>query len=170
MQYLIFLASVILIPMFLCMVDRRIKGARSVIFKLLSVVFVTGFILLGVYFYGGQILATFRINMKSFTSMKGFINSRLLIYFLVLMLIFLIACKFVFTVIIFKSENLVKVERVEKTLFYAMVVFDLALVPNIVFNHALFALFAATTIIEIGLVYIKLVFSIASKGNKEVLA
>lgn len=167
MQYLIFLASVILIPMFLCIVDRRIKGARSVIFKLFSVAFVTGFILLGVYFYGGQILATFRINMKSFTSMKGFINSRLLLYFLALILIILVACKFFISVTLFESEYKV-VSKKEKAIFLATIVFDLALIPNILVNNSLFALFGAITLVE-GLVYTKLVFSIAPLQLKEAI-
>ena len=170
MKPFVFIASLILIPVLLCLVDRRIKGARSVFFKLFSVVFVTGFILMGVYFYGGQILATFRINMKSFTSMKGFINSRLLIYFLVLALVLLIACKFVFTIIIFKNEYIVKAGRIEKIVALAAVIFDLALVPNIVLNDAFFAVFTAITLIEIGLVYTKLVFSISFKKNGVALA
>lgn len=169
MQYFVFLASLILIPMLLTIVDRRVKGCRSVLVKILSMVVVTSFILLGVYFYGQQILATFRINMKSLTSMKAFFSSRLLIYFLAIMFVILVACKFVFTVLILKSENRI-VTKGEKAFVLATIVFDLALIPNIFVNSALFALFAATTIIEIGLVYIKLVFSISSGRKEEALA
>ena len=158
MQYFVFLATLILIPMLLALVDRRIKGCRSVLVKLLNMVVVTSFILLGVYFYGQQILNTFGINMKSLTSMKAFFSSRMLIYFLFLILVILVACKFVFTTLIIKSENRA-VTKKEKAIFLATIVFDLALIPNIFVNNALFALFVATTLVEIGLVYIKLVFS-----------
>lgn len=168
MQYFVFFALLILIPILLTIVDRRVKGCRSVLVKILSMVVVTSFILFGVYFYGQQILATFRINMKSLTSMKAFFSSRLLIYFLFLILVILVACKFVFIALILKGENKV-VTKGEKTFFLAAIVFDLALIPNIFVNNALFALFVATTLIEIGLVYVKLVFSISYKDKCAVL-
>ena len=166
MQYFVFLASLVLIPSLLCLIDRRVKGCRSVMVKLFSMLFVTGFILLGVYFYGQQILATFRINMKSLTSMKAFFSSRLLIYFFFLIVALFVICKFVFTVLIFKNENRV-LTKSEKAFVLASVVFDLALVPNIFVNNAFATLFVVATLIELGLVYTKLVFSITSK---EVLA
>ena len=169
MQYFVFLTALILIPSLLCLVDRRIKGCRSVLVKLFSMIFVTSFILLGVYFYGQQILTTFRINLKSLTSMKAFFSSRLLIYFFFLFIALVVVSKFVFTTLIFKSENII-VTRSGKALVLATVVFDLALVPNIFVNNALFVLFVITTLVELGLVYIKLVFSIPSLERKEVLA
>lgn len=169
MQYFVFFASLIFAPLLLCLIDRRIKGARSVLIKLLSMVLVTGFVMLGVYFYGHQILATFKINTKSLTSMKAFVNSRMLMYFIVLILVLFVTVKVMFTTLVFKNlhETLTKEE---KAFTLATVFFDLALVPNILVNNALVALFAATTLIEIGLVYTKLVFSIAQPEVKEVLA
>ena len=169
MQYIVFFAALILIPTLLCLVDRRIKGCRSVFFKLINMIIVTNFILLGVYFYGQQILTTFGINMKSLTSMRAFFNSRLLIYFLFLIIVILLACKFVFTVIVFKSERRV-MSKGEKAFVLASIVFDLALIPNIFVNSAFFALFGAITLVEIGLVYSKLVFSISYKEKGEALA
>ena len=170
MQYFVFLASLILVPLVMNLIDRRIKGTASVLMKFLSMVVVTSFILLGVYFYGQQILATFRINMKSLTSMKAFFSSRLLMYFIMLILVLFVACKFVFIKLVLKEEYMVSSSKVEKTLALATVVFDLALVPNIFFNSAFFALFVITTLVEIGLVYVKLVFSISFNRNKEFLA
>lgn len=168
MQYFVFIASLVLIPMLLALIDRRIKGCRSVLLRSLNAVIVTSFILLGVYFYGQQILNTFGINMKSFTSMKAFFSSRLLIYFLFLIFVILVACKFVFTILLLKSENRV-VTKKEKAIFLASIVFDLALIPNIFVNSTFFALFVATTLVEIGLVYIKLVFSIPFEEKYEAL-
>ena len=170
MQYFVFLASILLVPLLMNLIDRRIKGTRSVLVKFLSMVVVTSFILLGVYFYGQQILATFRINMKSLTSMKAFFSSRLLMYFIMLILVLFVACKFVFIKLVLKDEYRVETSKVEKAFVLVSVVFDLALVPNIFVNNALFALFVATTLVEIGLVYTKLVFSITLNKNKEVLA
>ena len=166
MQYFVFLASLILVPLLMNLIDRRIKGTRSVLVKLFSMVFVTTFILLGVYFWGSQILATFKINMKSLTSMKAFFSSRLLMYFIVLVLVLFVAVKFVFIRLVLKDEYRVETSKIEKAVTLATVVFDLALVPNIFVNNSLFALFVATTIVEIGLVYTKLVFSISFNKNK----
>ena len=169
MEYFVFIASLVLIPMLFALIDRRIKGCRSVLLRSLNAVIVTSFILLGVYFYGQQILNTFDINMKSLTSMKAFFSSRLLIYFLFLIFVILVACKFVFTILLLKSENRV-VTKKEKAIFLASIVFDLALIPNIFVNSTFFALFVATTLVEIGLVYIKLVFSISFKEKGVPLA
>lgn len=169
MKYFVFIASLILVPLMLCLIDRRIKGCRSIFFKLVNVIVVTSFILLGVYFYGQQILTTFGINMKSLTSMKAFFSSRLLIYFLFLIFVILIACKVIFTFFVFSSGNKT-IARKEKAFFLATIVFDLALIPNIFVNNTLFALFVGATLVEMGLVYVKLVFSIPFIDKREVLA
>lgn len=169
MQYFVFFASLILAPLMLCLIDRRIKGARSVFIKFLSMVLVTGFVFLGVYFYGHQILATFKINTKSLTSMKAFVNSRMLMYFIFLILVLFVAFKYIFVTVVFKN-TFRTTTKTEKTITLLTVFFDLALVPNILVNNSLVALFVATSLVEIGLVYIKLVFSIAYPQAKEALA
>jgi len=169
MQYFVFLALLVLMPLTLTLIDRRIKGARSVLVKLLSVIAVMSFLFLSVYFYGQQILATFKVNVKSFTNIKAFFNSRILVLFLLLIFVLLIACKFVFITLVFKSFNR-QTSKLEKTITLVSIVFDLALVPNIFVNNAFFTVFAVTTLIELGLVYTKLVFSIASNKEMEVLA
>ena len=169
MQYFVFLALLVLMPLTLTLIDRRIKGARSVLFKLLSVITVMSFLFLSVYFYGQQILATFKVNVRSFTNIKAFFNSRILVLFLLLIFVLLIACKFVFTVLLFKNFNR-PATKVEKAVTLVTIVFDLALIPNILVNNAFFTVFAVVTLVELGLVYGKLVFSIPSLERKEVLA
>ena len=169
MRYFVFFASLILVPLFMNLIDRRIKGTRSVLVKFLNMVVVTSFILLGVYFWGQQILETFGINMKSLTSMKAFFSSRLLMYFIFLILVLFTAFKFIFVTLVFKN-NYRTVNKIEKTFILASVVFDLALIPNIFASSALSALFVAITLVEIGLVYIKLVFSIDCREKGEALA
>ena len=169
MQYFVFFASLILAPLMLCLIDRRIKGARSVFIKFLSMVLVTGFVFLGIYFYGHQILATFKINTKSLTSMKAFVNSRMLMYFIFLILILFVAFKYIFVTVVFKN-TFRTTTKTEKTITLLTVFFDLALVPNIFVNSALLSVFAILTALELGLVYIKLVFSNTYVKGKEVLA
>ena len=160
---------IVLVPSMLCLIDRRIKGCRSVVVKIINVLVVTGFVLFGVYFFGQQILATFRINIKSFTSMKAFFSSRILVWLLLLIFVLLIALKFVFTVVLFKTTN-IKTTKLEKTVILLAVFFDLALVPNILTSATAFAVFGVFTLVELGLVYTKLVFSIFNKKEIEVLA
>ena len=169
MQYLVFFVSLIVAPLILCLIDRRVKGARSVLIKLLSMILVTGFVMFGVYFYGHQILATFKINTKSLTSMKAFVDSRMLMYFIVLILVLFVAIKVLFITIVFKNMNK-EVTKEEKVFTLVTIFFDLALIPNIFVNNTFVTVFAVSTLIELGLVYIKLVFSITSNQRKEVLA
>ena len=169
MQYFVFFATLILIPALFCFVDRRIKGCCSVLTKIANVIIVSSFVFLGVYFYGQQILTTFRINLKSFTNMKEFFNTRVLIFLLLLIFALFIAFKFVFVTVVFKNEQK-QVYKEAKIFPITFLVFDLALIPNIFVNNALFGVFATLTLLEIGLVCIRLVFSNASLRNKEVIA
>ena len=88
--------ALIFIPMTLCIIDRRIKGTRSVLVKIVSMITVMAFLYLAVYFYGQQILNTFRINAKSFTSAKAFFSSRILVLLGLMILYLFVVCKFVF--------------------------------------------------------------------------
>lgn len=169
MQYFVFFATLILVPMTLTLVDRRIKGCRSVLYKLISVFVVMSFLFLAIYFYGQQILETFKVNVKSFTNIKAFFNSRILVWLGLLLLVLFIACKFIFIVLIFKSMHRTST-KVEKSVALAAVFFDLVLIPNIFVNNSLFTVFMVVTLVELGLVCGKLVFSIRPNERKEVLA
>lgn len=169
MQYVVLALLYLLVPATLTLIDRRIKGCRSVLVKIVSMITVMTFLWLAVYFYGQQILATFRINAKSFTSAKAFFSSRVLVLLGLLILFLFVVCKFVFIRLTFKNLEM-KFTKLEKAFTLVTVFFDLALVPNIFVNNSLFAIFALLTLVEIGLVCIKLVFSIASNKEMEVLA
>ena len=169
MQYVVLALLYLLVPSTLCLIDRRIKGCRSVFFKIVSMVTVMTFLWLAVYFYGQQILATFRINARSFTSAKAFFSSRILVLLGLLLLALFVVSKFIFIRLVFRNMNKT-VTKTEKALTLVSVFFDLALVPNILVNNSLFVVFAALTLVEIGLVYTKLVFSIAPTKTEEVLA
>ena len=169
MQYVVLAVLYLLVPLTLTLIDRRIKGYRSVLMKIVGMITVMAFLYLAVYFYGQQILATFRINAKSFTSAKAFFSSRILVLLGLMVLFLFVVCKFVFIRLAFK--NLEKTfTNTDKVITLVSVVFDLALIPNIFVNNSLFAIFALLTLVEIGLVYTKLVFSIAKSQRKEVLA
>ena len=166
MQYVVLALLYLLVPSTLTLIDRRIKGCRSVLFKIISMITVMTFLWLAVYFYGQQILATFRINAKSFTSAKAFFSSRVLVLLGLLILCLFVICKFVFFKLTFSNIGKT-LTKTEKAVTLVTVFFELMLVPNIFVNNSLFAVFAALTLVEMGLVYGKLVFSIQ---KKEVLA
>lgn len=169
MEYVLLALALIFIPMTLCIIDRRIKGTRSVLVKIVSMITVMAFLYLAVYFYGQQILNTFRINAKSFTSAKAFFSSRILVLLGLMILYLFVVCKFIFFRLVF--QNIKKtVTNIEKVGALIAVFFDLMLVPNILVNNSLFAVLTTLSLVEIGLVYVKLVFSITSKDSKEVLA
>ena len=169
MEYVLLALALIFIPMTLCIIDRRIKGTRSVLVKIVSMITVMAFLYLAVYFYGQQILNTFRINAKSFTSAKAFFSSRILVLLGLMILYLFVVCKFVFFRLVF--QNIKKtVTNIEKVGALIAVFFDLMLVPNILVNNSLFAVLTTLSLVEIGLVYVKLVFSITAKDSKEVLA
>ena len=169
MQYIVFLALLVLMPMTLALIDRRIKGTRSVLTKIVSVVTVMGFVFLMVYFYGQQILSTFKVNLKSFTNIKEFFNSRMLVILCLLIFMILVIAKFILINLVFKNFFR-QTSKTEKAAALASVFFDLVLIPNIFVNSSLFTVFALVTLVELGLVYGKLVFSISFYKIKEVLA
>ena len=169
MQYVVLALLYLLVPMIFTLVDRRIKGCRSVLYKIVSVIAIMTALYLAVYFYGRQILSTFRINIKSFTSIKAFFSSRILVWIGLLIFFILVVFKFVFLRISFKEMKRTLTSS-EKVFTLVTIFFDLVLIPDIFTNNSLFAVFALLTVVEIGLVYLKLVFSIDLGNRKEVLA
>ena len=170
MQYLVFFLSVLIIPALLCIIDRRIKGCRSVVFKILSVITVTTFVFLMVYFQGRIVLTTYRVNLKSFTNLKAFFSSKMLVLlFLMIMTLFVVA-KFVFIRKVLFHIFRTPERKLVKVIAPATLVFDLALIPNVIFFSDSFAIFAILTAIELGLVCGKLVFSISLKDKGVAIA
>ena len=169
MQYVVLALLYLLVPMIFTLVDRRIKGCRSVLYKIVSVIAIMTALYLAVYFYGRQILSTFRINIKSFTSIKAFFSSRILVWIGLLIFFILVVFKFVFLRISFKEMKRTLTSS-EKVFSLVTIFFDLVLIPDIFTNNSLFAVFALLSVVEIGLVYLKLVFSIDLANRKEVLA
>ena len=169
MQYVVLALLFLLVPMIFTLVDRRIKGCRSVLYKIVSVIAIMTALYLAVYFYGRQILSTFRINIKSFTSIKAFFSSRILVWIGLLIFFILVVFKFIFLIISFKEMKRTLTSS-EKVFTLVTIFFDLVLIPDIFTNNSLFAVFVLLSVVEIGLVYLKLVFSIDLAYRKEVLA
>lgn len=102
MKVLIALLIVLAIEMVLPIIDRKIKGDRSVVIKTISAILVGTFIIGFIYLYGQSILTTLGVNTKSFTNIKAFI-ARQLFKMLVLALLFLI--------IVFTMKAIVRIKE-----------------------------------------------------------
>ena len=121
------------------LVDRKIKGTKSIVTKVISVLFVGGFIGFFIYLNGSAILNLFRINFKSFNEVKGFVLKVLVLLLLMFIILSIFVSFFIKTVVLLKERNIKKgysvvQESVEE------VVFDSNDIPDIKDNflHAKF--------------------------------
>ena len=129
MSILIFIAICLTVFGLLLFIDKRVKGNFSVIVKAASLVTITALLVLFVLWYGQSVLETIQIDIKSFTNLKQFFNSRILgmLAILIYLLLFL---KIFFVVFRFVTKR--TFAREEKAILLASIVFDIAVVPCIV--------------------------------------
>jgi len=169
MKYILLIVLSFLVPLVLLVIDRKIKGQKSIIRKLLSLVLVMAILFGSVYLYGRQFLESFNVNVKSFSNIKANFVARFIFMVAMVLLFLFIFIKIVFLRLYFKTDSR-EINKEEKIIALATVFFDLALIPNIFSDATLVAVFAVVNMIEVGLVIKKLVFSITYKTNKEALA
>lgn len=165
------LISLVVISL-LVLVDRKIKSGRNILSKIGSVFFI-GLFLFGFLCLNGQaILELFHVDAKSFTSLKAFCSSRIIVILSVLLIYLFVFFKTVFFVNNFMCEVKPEEHQEMTKRRIASIVFDIAVIPNILFlGTQNIALMVAGIIlsVELGLALIKLVFSIFIKENKEVM-
>lgn len=153
----------------LFVIDRKIKGSKSIIAKVFYLGFFTLLIAGSVYFYGATFLESFHVDVRSFTKIKEFFSSRIVAILLMLLMIFFVFIKTIHLVISFRSHKMVPATKKETALVLLSVVFDIAVIPNIL-NNVFGAVLASISLLGTGLACIKLVFSFDFSKNKEVLA
>lgn len=156
----------------LFVIDIKVKSGRSILTKIISIIFVGAFLFGLVYFYGETILDLLHVDVKSFTNLKDFFSSRILgalafiiFYMFVLLKAFHVTFKFI------QNRTFT---RGEKAFTLMCVVFDIAVVPCIVlagsFSVVLAVIPAILSLIEIGLVSAKeLGFSFIFNRKSEVV-
>lgn len=153
----------------LFVIDRKIKGSKSVLVKIFYLAFFTLLVAGSVYFYGVTFLESFHVDVRSFTKIKEFFSSRIVAILLMLLMIFFVFIKTIHLVISFRSHKMVPAIKKETALILLSVVFDIAVIPNIL-NNVFGAVLATISVLMTGLVSIRLALSFTLNGNKEVLA
>ena len=111
-------------------VDRKIKGGKSVILKIISLAFFSLLVVDTVYFYGTAALESFQVDVRSFTKIKAFFSSRIvaLIVTAILVLFILVSTiKATFVLIRFNRVIKNKTEKSTKILFVSC---DINVIPD----------------------------------------
>lgn len=171
MSTLIFTLICIAVFGLLLFIDNKIRGNFSIVIKVLSLLFVGLLITSFVIFYGQAIFQSTQVDVKSFSNLRSFFSSRILgvvaivlIYLFVFLKIFFVTISF-FTKASFKRE--------EKAVDLVSIIFDIAVIPNIVIASGASLVLAVPAIISLvgtGLAFgRKLVFSNFYGLNKEVV-
>lgn len=126
------------ILMILRLIDKKIKGPKSIICKIFSVIIVSTLLVGFIYLNGYAILSTFSVNLKSFTNTKGFFVKQLIVIFMLMILLLVVIFKITHIVLIDKKEGVKNTRQDEKC--SDNVVFDINVIPNIsvVFSHTNF--------------------------------
>lgn len=165
------LTSLVVIAL-LFLIDRKIKSGKNILSKIGSAFFIGIFLFTFLALYGQTVLQLFNVDIKSFTNLKNFFSSRILTVLLVVLAALFLFFRTLYFVIDFMSE--VKPEEHQKTIRRRIesIVFDIAVIPNIVIlgtKNSIFMVAGIILIVETGLALLKLVFSIFNKANKEVM-
>lgn len=142
-------------------IDRKIKGSKSIIAKVFYLGFFTLLIVGSVYFYGATFFEAFRVDLRSFTKIKEFFSSRIVAILLMLLMILFVFIKTIYFAVSFRTNKMVSLTKKEIAIVLLSVVFDIAVIPNIIsLNNAFFVL--PMVILE-GLELMHLVFSFENK-------
>lgn len=153
----------------LLVIDRKIKGSKSVIVKTFYLAFFTLLVAGSVYLYGATFLESFRVDVRSFTKIREFFSSRIVAVFLMLLMVLFVLYKTIHLAVSFKSNSMVEVTKKEAAIVLLSVVFDISVVPNIL-SGVFGAVLATISVLLTGLVSIRLALSFSFDRNKEVLA
>lgn len=153
----------------LFVIDRKIKGSKSVLVKIFYLAFFTLLVAGSVYFYGVTFLESFHVDVRSFTKIKEFFSSRIVAILLVLLMVLFVLFKTIRLVISFKTDSMVPVTKKETAIVLLSVVFDITVIPNIL-TSVFGAVLATISVLMTGLVSIRLALSFSFSRNKEVLA
>lgn len=152
---------------FLFVINKTIKGKKGTIAKILSLVFVLSLFVMFIMVYGASIFDIFEVDVKSFSNLKAFFSSRILGVFALLLVYLFMFLKSVFVVIIPITTR--TLNREEKAVVIASIVFDIAVIPNILTSGCAMHFLVALSLVEIGLTLTELVLFFFQKGKKELI-
>lgn len=151
----------------LVLASYKVKGNKSLFVRVSTSIFVLCFFALLIMFYGATIFQSIQLDFSSFSSIKGFVGSKVLgIIAIVLVWLFVF---FKIFYVVFRFWTAVKISRKELTFVIPFVVFDIAVVPNIISLGTGAVLLAYISILTTGLACAKLVFCLFNNAKNEVV-
>lgn len=123
-----FLSIVLLALLFF--IDRKIKGGKSVILKIISLAFFTLLVVGTVYFYGTAALESFQVDVRSFSKIKAFFSSRIVALIVTAILVlFLLLSTIHVTFVLIRFNEVIK-NKTEKYTEILSVSYDIDVIPD----------------------------------------
>lgn len=111
-------------------IDRKIKGGKSVILKIISLAFFTLLVVGTVYFYGTAALESFQVDVRSFSKIKAFFSSRIVALIVTAILVlFLLVSTIHVTIVLIRSNKVIK-NKTEKSTEILSVSYDIDVIPD----------------------------------------
>lgn len=111
-------------------VDRKIKGGKSVILKIISLVFFSLLVVDTVYFYGTAALESFQVDVRSFTKIKAFFSSRIVALIVTAILVLFILVSTIQVIFVLIRFNRVIKNKTEKSIKILLVSYDINVIPD----------------------------------------
>lgn len=169
MEYMLILLAALLGLSVLQLIDHKIKGNKSIVRKVFSLLFISILVVGCIFLYGETILKTFNVNMRSFTNVKGFFSSRIIAILALFLLFAFVVLKIIRLFVNYKVDEVREDNKKETAVILLSVCFDIAVIPNIIsLNSVIFVVLGIISIVGTGLTIAKLVLSFINK--KEVIA
>lgn len=123
-----FISIALLILLFF--IDRKIKGGKSVILKIISLAFFTLLVVGTVYFYGTAALESFQVDVRSFSKIKAFFSSRIVLLIVAAILVlFLLLSTIHVTLVLIRFNKVIK-NKTEKYTEILSVSYDIDVIPD----------------------------------------
>lgn len=111
-------------------IDRKIKGGKSVILKIISLAFFTLLVVGTVYFYGTAALESFQVDVRSFSKIKAFFSSRIVALIVTAILVlFLLVSTIHVTFVLIRFNKVIK-NKTEKSTEILSVSYDIDVIPD----------------------------------------
>lgn len=111
-------------------IDRKIKGGKSVILKIISLAFFTLLVVGTVYFYGTAALESFQVDVRSFSKIKAFFSSRIVALIVTAILVlFLLVSTIHVTFVLIRFNKVIK-NKTENSTEILSVSYDIDVIPD----------------------------------------
>lgn len=114
----------------LFLIDRNVRGGKSIITKVLSVIVIVPLVFGTIYFYGTTPLEVFDVDLRSFSKIKLFFTSRFFALIITaIFVLFVLVCTIYVTILVFNSKKPVE-HKEEGVLHILKVSYDIDVIPD----------------------------------------